>query len=119
MVNQNLIKKKKKKLFSTEPLPVLDILHAVDANLKYKLHKLTSNKQEIDNIDLNLVLKDRHLTIDPLSIEFSQGTIITKLELESDKHTRFELDTQIIKLRYDRLIFNLLVNCSFIPWILR
>jgi len=95
---------KKKKLFSTEPLPVLDILHAIDAKLQYKLHKLTSNKQHIDNIDLNLVLKDRHLTIDPLSIEFSQGTIITKLELDSGKKTRFELDTQIIKLRYDRLM---------------
>jgi uncharacterized protein involved in outer membrane biogenesis len=49
-------------------------------------------------------LKDSHLIIDPLSIDFSQGTIITKLELVSDKKLHFELDTEIIKLRYDRLM---------------
>ena len=97
-------KDNKRKLFSTEPLPVLDGLHALDARLQYKLYKLTSNKQEIDNIDLNLVLKDGHLIIDPLSIDFSQGTIITQLGLESDKKLNFELDTEIIKLRYDRLM---------------
>jgi len=97
-------KSKKTRLFSTQPLPVLDGLDKLDLNLKYKLSKLISNKQSIDNIDLNLILKDSHLKIDPLSIDFSQGTIITQLELDSGKRTRFVLDVEIVKLRYDHLM---------------
>jgi uncharacterized protein involved in outer membrane biogenesis len=102
--NKKKKNKNNKKLFSTEQLPILDFLDAIDANLQYKLNKLTSNKQIIDNIDLNLVIKDSRLTIDLLSIEFYQGQLITKLELDSDKQTRFELDAEIIKLRYDRVM---------------
>jgi len=97
-------KSKKIKLFSTEPLPVLDVLDEIDVNFKHKVSKLISNKQSVDNIDLNLTIKDSHLIIDPLSIGFSSGRVITKLELDSIRKTKLDLDVEVIKLRYDRLM---------------
>jgi uncharacterized protein involved in outer membrane biogenesis len=97
-------KSKKTKLFSTAPLPVLDALDMIDVDLKYKLSKLISNEHSVDRIDLNLIIKDSRLMIDPLSIEFAQGAIITKVNLDSVSKTQFDLDSKIIKLRYDRLM---------------
>jgi uncharacterized protein involved in outer membrane biogenesis len=97
-------KNKKSKIFSTEPLPVLDVLDEVDISLKYKLSKLISNKQTIDNIGLKLAIKDSRLIIDPLLVNFSQGTIITKIDLNSIEQTQLDIDIEVIKLRYDRLM---------------
>jgi len=102
--NKNKNKNKKSKIFSIEPIPVLDVLDEVDVNLKYKLSKLISNKQTVDNIGLKLVIKDSRLIIDPLLVNFSQGTIITKIDLNSIEQTQLDLDIEVIKLRYDRLM---------------
>jgi uncharacterized protein involved in outer membrane biogenesis len=92
------------KIFSTKPLPVFDALDNIDINLIYNLKKLTANNQSIDNIYLNMVLKDGLLRLDPLSIDFAKGTIKSKLELSAIQKIRFRLDTKIIKLDYDRLM---------------
>ena len=94
----------KTKIFSTEPLPAFDALNNIDINLNYDLKMLTSNNQTIDNISLNLVLKDSLLRLDPLSIDFAKGTIVSTLELNVANKPRFQFDSEIIKLDYDRLM---------------
>lgn len=92
------------KLFSDKPLPAFGILDEFDINLAYTLQKLTSNDQVIDNITLKLTLKDSLLTLDPLQIDFSGGTIYSKLSLSAIGKPRIRLDTRISKLDYDRLM---------------
>jgi len=92
------------KIFSTEPLPAFDALDNIDINLIYNLKKLTSNKQSINNIYLNLALKNGLLRLAPLSIELANGTIESKLELSTINKPHFKLDTKIIKLNYGRLM---------------
>ncbi|RKZ57063.1 MAG: hypothetical protein DRQ44_16150, partial [Gammaproteobacteria bacterium] len=94
----------KTRLFSTEPLPALDALDKIDVKLIYKLKKLTSNNKSINNIYLNLTLKDSLLKLEPLSIDFARGTIKSTLELSSVNTPRFQLEAKIIKLDYDRLM---------------
>jgi len=92
------------RLFSSEPLPAINALDNLNVNLTYNLKKLTSNNQVIDDIFLNMTLKNSMLKLDPLSIEFAKGTIKSKLELSAITKLRFKLDTKITKLDYDRLM---------------
>lgn len=93
-----------RKLFSSNPLPAFDALNKVDMDVRYTLKKLTSNKQVIDNITLDMKIKDSRLTLDRLSIDFSGGTISSQLIMSSVGTPSFELNTKITKLDYDRLM---------------
>lgn len=93
-----------RKLFSDERVPALDVLGNIDVDFKYRLKKLISNKQAIDNIALNLSLKDSLLKLDPLSIDFAGGTINTKMELRAAQKLQLQLDTTISKLDYGKLL---------------
>jgi uncharacterized protein involved in outer membrane biogenesis len=94
----------RKKIFPDKPLPALKALDEFELDLDYQLKQLTSNQQTIDNIVLRLVLKDSLLTIDPVQIDFAEGTIRSRLEVNTVGTPRFTLDKKIIKVDYDRLM---------------
>ena len=94
----------KTKLFSDEPFPALNAMASVDIHFKYTLKKLISNEQTIDNIWLNLILKDSLLKLDPLSIDFAKGTIKTNLAFSAGEKPHFQLDSTITNLDYGRLL---------------
>lgn len=94
----------KAKLFSETPFPNLDILDKFDINFKLVQEKLLSNEQAIDNIRLDLTLKDGILNLDPISIDFSNGNIRSKLVLSQTDKTRISHEGNITKLDYGNLM---------------
>jgi uncharacterized protein involved in outer membrane biogenesis len=97
-------KKPATRLFSDKPLPALDALKEFDLHLKFTQKKLISNEQTIDNIHLNLTLKDSILKLDPLSIDFSKGTIRSKLELSETNKIHLRFEEKISDLNYGNLM---------------
>jgi len=93
-----------RKLFSKEPLPSFDALNNFNATVLYKLKKLSANKQSLDNILLDLRLKNGQLQLKPLSMDFAKGTIKTNLELSSGKIPHLQINTNIKLLDYGRLM---------------
>ena len=92
------------RLFSTEPLPHLDALNSFNATVHYKLKKLTANNQKVQNISLDLVLDEGELLIDPLTMDLAEGTYKARLKLSEDVNLRLQLDVEVNRLSYDRLM---------------
>lgn len=97
-------KKKSDKLFSSEPFPALNVLDQYNVDLDYRLKKLISNKQTVDNIIVSLKLQDGKLTLYPFSIDFSQGTLRTNLSLSKQEKLYLRLNQKITKLNYGNLL---------------
>ena len=94
------------RLFSTRPLPHLDALDSVNATIHYKLKELTANNEKIQNISLDLVLDEGELKIDPLTLDFAEGTYRARLKLSDDVNLglQLDIDVKVNKLPYDRLM---------------
>jgi len=93
-----------KKLFSKAPLPSLDALNSFNAKVIYKLRKLTANNQSIENISLDLSLKNGQLQLKPLRMDIAKGSIETNLKLSGGENPRLQINIDINLLDYDRLM---------------
>lgn len=102
--NNNIVETTNNRLFSADPLPSLDALDKLNASVFYKLDKLTANGQNIENISLNLSLKNSQLQLKPLTMDFARGTIQTNLNLTGGKTPQLQINMDINQLSYDRLL---------------
>lgn len=92
------------RLFSDEPLPALDALKKFNIHLKLSQKKLISNEQTINNILIDLTLKNGILKLDPISVDFAKGTIRSKLELSDTDKIHFRFEQKVNNLDYGNLM---------------
>ncbi|MEE8304632.1 MAG: AsmA family protein, partial [Candidatus Tectomicrobia bacterium] len=76
---------KENKIFSDDPLP-LDALKSVDASVEVHVGQLLLPQLALHNLTFDLQLKDRRLTVKPLSAVIGGGTLDGHLSLHPRKH---------------------------------
>ena len=79
-------KKKSKRLFPSDPLP-LDGLRAADVALDLKVKKLLAQGVKLSNLTVKLGLRDGDLSIKPLAVGVAKGTINSQIRLNARQAT--------------------------------
>lgn len=92
------------KLFSDKPLPSLDILDTFDTDLRLAIDRLSANQQAVENLSLDLSIKEGRLDLRPLQLTFAEGKIETTLGIHHDQITHIDIDSKIRQLDYGRLM---------------
>jgi len=90
------------KAIPDKPLNV-DRLHAMDAEVSLKAHRIQREGLPVDDLQVHLRLDKGHLKLDPLNFGVAEGNVVSKVEIKALQPPQLQAQVEVRKLSLAKL----------------